>query len=116
MNLFAKQLKTDIKQAGSFNAEVARHIDKGKTFIGQLCKGNCSAPNEEMLSKLSSALPSANINLWRKLIELDKLNSKCPLIVKDLLTAIDPDTNHRALELRDIKILTALAKQSLKEQ
>ena len=115
MSLFAKQLKLDIKQAGSYNAEVARRVNKGKTYIGQLCKGNCSPPNEAMISKLSSALPSANINLWRKLIELDKLNTKCPLIVKDLLTAIDPDTDRKALELRDIKILTALAKQSLKE-
>ena len=119
MSLFGKQLDKDILLAGSYKADIAKKCDAGKSYIGNLCKGSDKnrdyIPSEEMLLKLANAMPKANINLWRKLIELDRLNKKCPGIVQELLQAVDPHTDRKTLELRDLKIITALIHQAIKE-
>jgi len=116
MSLFAKQLEKDILLNGSYKAELARKCGVGKTYIGNICNGNIRyIPSEKLLLKLSEALPKANIKLWRKLIELDRLNKKCPMLAKELISCIDPDTDRTQLTLRDIKIITALVKQATKE-
>ena len=119
MSLFGKQLQEDIYAHGLNKVQTAKLCGVGETYIGKLCKGSeynrDYIPNEEMLQKLARALPHANITLWRKLIELDRINKKCPLIAKELISCIDPETDREQLTLRDIKIITALIKQSTKE-